>query len=163
MNWGMNSQSTEWKTRLFMTCPLPTSPISSLTNCIPYPSPVTFYFSLKASCIYTFAHTNPSAWNALFLSSSSFLLNSQDPLKLHLLSEGSPGHPWWSSGWQSACQCRGHGFDPYSGKIPYSEEQVNSWAATTETARLEPGLLNNRSSKEEAQAWQWRVAPTRCN
>ena len=27
------------------------------------------------------------------------------------------GLPWWSSGWESAYQCRGHGFDPRSGKI----------------------------------------------
>ena len=26
--------------------------------------------------------------------------------------------PWWRSGWESACQCRGHGFGPWSGKIP---------------------------------------------
>uniref|UniRef100_A0A8C0HW83 Large ribosomal subunit protein uL29 n=1 Tax=Balaenoptera musculus TaxID=9771 RepID=A0A8C0HW83_BALMU len=25
---------------------------------------------------------------------------------------------------QSACQCRGHGFEPWSGKIPHAEEQL---------------------------------------
>ncbi|KAJ8786649.1 hypothetical protein J1605_006138 [Eschrichtius robustus] len=38
---------------------------------------------------------------------------------------GSPkyserGLPWWCSGCESACQCRGHGFDPWSGKIPHA-------------------------------------------
>ena len=34
------------------------------------------------------------------------------------------GLPWWRSGWDSACQCRGHGFVPRSGKIPHAAEQL---------------------------------------
>ena len=34
------------------------------------------------------------------------------------------GLPWWCSGWESACQCRGHGFEPWSGKIPHAAEQL---------------------------------------
>ena len=34
------------------------------------------------------------------------------------------GLPWWRSGWESACQCRGHGFEPWSGKIPRATEQL---------------------------------------
>ena len=30
------------------------------------------------------------------------------------------GLPWWLSGKESACQCRGHGFDPWSRKIPHT-------------------------------------------
>ena len=30
----------------------------------------------------------------------------------------------WRSGWESACQCRGQGFEPWSGKIPHATEQV---------------------------------------
>ena len=26
--------------------------------------------------------------------------------------------PWWFTGWESDCQCRGYRFDPWSGKIP---------------------------------------------
>ena len=26
------------------------------------------------------------------------------------------GLPWWHSGWESTCQCRGHGFEPWSGR-----------------------------------------------
>ena len=33
------------------------------------------------------------------------------------------GLPWWRSGWESACQCKGHGFEPWSGKIPHAAEQ----------------------------------------
>ena len=34
------------------------------------------------------------------------------------------GLPWWRSGWESACQCRGPGFEPWSGKIPHAAEQL---------------------------------------
>ena len=34
------------------------------------------------------------------------------------------GLPWWRSGWESACQCGGHGFEPWSGKIPHATEQL---------------------------------------
>ena len=30
------------------------------------------------------------------------------------------GLPWWRSGWESACQCRPHGFEPWSWKIPHA-------------------------------------------
>ena len=32
--------------------------------------------------------------------------------------KGKVGLPWQLSGKESACQCRGHGFDPWVGKIP---------------------------------------------
>ena len=38
------------------------------------------------------------------------------------------------SGWESACQCRGHGFEPWSGKIPHATEQLSPCATTTEPA-----------------------------
>ena len=31
----------------------------------------------------------------------------------------SHGHPWWLSGKESTCQCSRHGFNPWSGKIPW--------------------------------------------
>ena len=34
------------------------------------------------------------------------------------------GLPWWRSGWESACRCRGHGFEPWSGRIPRAVEQL---------------------------------------
>ena len=40
--------------------------------------------------------------------------------------------PWWSSGWTSACQCGGHRFDPWSGKIPQAAEQLSLCATTDE-------------------------------
>ena len=63
-----------------------------------------------------------------------------------------PGLPWWRSGWESACQCRGHGFEPWSGRIPHATEQLGPWATTTEPARLEPVLRNKRGHDNERPA-----------
>ena len=62
------------------------------------------------------------------------------------------GLPWWHSGWESACQCRGHGFEPWSGRIPHATEQLGLWATATEPARLEPVLLNKRGRDGERPA-----------
>ena len=59
------------------------------------------------------------------------------------------GLPWWRSGWEFACQCRGHGFKPRSGKIPHAAEQLGPWATITEPARLEPVLCNKRGHDGE--------------
>ena len=45
---------------------------------------------------------------------------------------GGEGLPWWCSGYKSACQCRGHGFEPWSRKIPHAVEQLSPCATTTE-------------------------------
>ena len=62
------------------------------------------------------------------------------------------GLPWWHSGWESACQCGGHGFGPWSGKIPHAVEQLGPWATTTEPAHLEPVLRNKRGHDSERPA-----------
>ena len=67
----------------------------------------------------------------------------------------SLGLPWWYSGYETACQCRGHGFEPWSGKIPHAVEQLSPCATTTEPVRLEPVLRNKRSHRDEK--------PTHCN
>ena len=62
------------------------------------------------------------------------------------------GLPWWRSGWESACQFRGHGFEPWSGRIPCAAEQLGLWATITEPARLEPVLRNKRGRDSERPA-----------
>ena len=47
---------------------------------------------------------------------------------------------------------RGHGFEPWSGKIPHAAEQLGPWATTTELARLEPVLRNKRDRDSERPA-----------
>ena len=59
------------------------------------------------------------------------------------------GLPWWRSGWESACQCRRHGFEPWSGKIPHAAEQLSPWATIAEPARLEPVIRNKRGRDSE--------------
>ena len=69
------------------------------------------------------------------------------PLVLHLCEPALPGKetPFgfflknviegtslWHSDQESACQCRGHRFEPRSGKIPRAVEQLNPRATTTE-------------------------------
>ena len=66
--------------------------------------------------------------------------------------EWSEGLPWWRSGWESACQCRGHGFEPWSGRIPHAAEQLGPWATITEPVRLEPVLRNKRGHDNERPA-----------
>ena len=34
-------------------------------------------------------------------------------------SNRTSGLPWWLSGEESACQCRGHGFDPWVGELRF--------------------------------------------
>ena len=62
------------------------------------------------------------------------------------------GLPWWRSGWESACQCRGHGVEPWSGRIPRAVEQLGPWATIAEPARLEPVLRNKRGHDGERPA-----------
>ena len=66
--------------------------------------------------------------------------------------KGNTGRPWWHSGWESACQCRGHGFEPWSGKIPHAAEQLGPWATITEPARLDSVLRNKRGRNNERPA-----------
>ena len=49
------------------------------------------------------------------------------------------GLPWWLNGKESACQGRGHGLDPRSGKIIHTSEQLSWCATTTEPVLQSPG------------------------
>ena len=42
----------------------------------------------------------------------------------------------WSSSWESTCQCREHGFDPWLGKTPAAKKQLSP--RTTPTEALVP-------------------------
>ena len=59
------------------------------------------------------------------------------------------GLPWWRSGWESACQCGGHGFEPWPGKIPHATAWLGPWATIVEPACLEPVLRNKRGRDSE--------------
>ena len=115
----------------------------------------------------------------LFLQRNTCLLIKD----LYFLKNDTQGLPWWRSGWESTCQWRAHGFEPWSGKIPHAVEQLSLCAkllslcsracapqllspcATTTEARA-PGARAPQQEKPlqwEARAPQWRVAPARHN
>ena len=62
--------------------------------------------------------------------------------------------------------CRGHRFDPWSGKIPRVSGQLSPCTAATEalTRALEPVLhIKGSHHNEKPSDWNWRVAPAHCN
>ena len=54
------------------------------------------------------------------------------------------GLSWWLSGKESACQCRRHGFDPWSRKILHVAEQLSPCPTT-----IEPVLKSSRTTTPE--------------
>ena len=60
---------------------------------------------------------------------------------------------------ESACQCRGHRFEPWSRKIPHAAEQLSPCAITTEPAHLEPMLCNKKSHYNEKPAHRNKERP----
>ena len=65
---------------------------------------------------------------ALLSHTAEFFRNTyKDTQMISSLQLGCPGLPWWSSGWESACQSRGHGFDTWYGKIPHAPGQLDLW------------------------------------
>ena len=55
------------------------------------------------------------------------------------------GLPRWRSGWESACQCGGYGFKPWSGRILHAAEQLGPCTTTAE-----PALWSPRATAAEA-------------
>ena len=45
---------------------------------------------------------------------------------------------WWFSGKESSCQCRRCRFDPWSGKMPHTTEQLSPSATSTEAHARQP-------------------------
>ena len=82
--------------------------------------------------------------------------------------------PWWRSGSESACQYRGHGFEPWSGMIPHAAEPLGPCATTTESMRhdcwawapqllrttcLEPALRSGKGHHSERPACHGEQRP----
>ena len=57
------------------------------------------------------------------------------------------------------CQCRGHRFNPWYGKILHAVGQLNPCATTTEPVSLEPVPRNEGSQQREAQTMQPESSP----
>ena len=86
-----------------------------------------------------------------FLASNGKVPNSKTHSE-EVLKKRLEGLPRWRSGWESACQCRGRGFMPRSGKIPHAAERLGPWATIAEPAHLEPVLRNKRGRDSERPA-----------
>ena len=72
--------------------------------------------------------------------------------------------PWWLSGKESACQCRGHGFDPWSRKIPRAVEQLSLHTTTRESQEPRARAAATReASTMEARAPQLERGPAHHN
>ena len=97
-------------------------------------------------------YRSPDRLFLFFSSSEYFKYNTPLPSGIYFqfsIKKSAVGLPWWCSGWESACQCRGHGFEPWSGKIPHAVELLGPCATTTEPACLEPVLRNKRGRDSE--------------
>ena len=46
---------------------------------------------------------------------------------------GQKGFPSWLCGKESACQCRRHGFDPWSGKTPHASQRLGPCTTAVES------------------------------
>ena len=72
------------------------------------------------------------------------------------------GFPWWYSGWEVTCQCRGHGFNPWSGKVSHALEPLSP--STTSmgfcSRAQEPQLLSLCATTTEARVPQSPHAAT---
>ena len=64
---------------------------------------------------------------------------------LFTLKRTEAGLPWWPRGKEFACQCRAHGSDPWSRKIPHAAEQLGPCTTSPEGPCLEPRLQNKRN------------------
>ena len=79
------------------------------------------------------AKRQPSEWKNIFVNKATDkgLISKYTNSSCSSISKKKPnqkmggrGLPWWRSGWESACQCRGRGFEPWSGRIPHAAEQL---------------------------------------
>ena len=62
------------------------------------------------------------------------------------------GLTWWLSGKESACQCRRHRFDPWSGKIPRASEQLSPCTTLLSLcSRLREPQLSPRAAATETR------------
>ena len=67
-----------------------------------------------------------------FICKSTFTMKLNSVFESYFKKQPNIGLPWWLSDKESACQCRRHRFDPWSGKIPHAMEQLSPCATTTE-------------------------------
>ena len=65
------------------------------------------------------------------------------------------GLPWWRSGWESTCQCRGCGFKPWSRRIPHAVERLGPCATAAELVLWSPQATTTKP--ECCNCWSLRA------
>ena len=78
-----------------------------------------------------------------------------DPLKV------SRGRPWSLSGRESACKCRGHGFDHLSGGVPHAVEQRSPRITTSEPVISSPRAATTDTAVPKAHVLWGLCLPAR--
>ena len=125
-------------------------------------------------------HLEPQArFRALHSPNNSWLFKAQmhhsdqtcffppEDFNLEYKTQRKLGLPWWLTGKVSTCQCRRHGFNPWSRMTPHAMGQPrlvnhNYWACALEPASYNywnPYALQPMLFKTEAPARQQKVAP----
>ena len=107
------------------------------------PVPVAIWLQLQESLSWVQSLLKPREliiqWLFLFGAMKICGINNNLYIKYYkAFKNADMGLPWWSRGWESAGQCRGQEFNPWSGKTPYATEQLSPCTATTETAFFGP-------------------------
>ena len=69
------------------------------------------------------------------------------------------GLPWWLSGKESICQCRRHGFNPWSRNILLASGQWSLCSRARELQLLKPTCSRVHAPQEE-KPLHWEVHPT---
>ena len=85
-------------------------------------------------------------------------LTSSLVLKI-FISEFFLGLSWWPRGEGFTCQCRKHGFTPWSGKIPHAVEQLNPCTTTIEPVPKRLGAATTEACAARACALQQEKPP----
>ena len=76
------------------------------------------------------------------------------------------GLPCWSSAWESACQCRGHRFNPWSRKIPHAigaakpvrHNYGSLWSLALQPQMLRP-MCPRAHALQRKKPPQWAARP----
>ena len=68
----------------------------------------------------------------------------------------SEGLPWWSSDWELAYQCRRHGFNTWSGRIPHVPGQLSpsTAAAKPRVTTTQAHVPRARAPQEKPLQWE---------
>ena len=116
------------------------------------------HFSHVRLCatLWTAAHQTPLSMEDSKQEYWSGLLLSSPPRRHKWQKKEMTGLPWWLSGAESACQCKRHEFDPWSGKIPHAVKQLSP-----RTTTIKPVLQSPRTTTTEAHTPQSPCSATR--